>query len=111
MSMTLARIAWTSLVVLGAGIGLAACAAPDVTDDVVDRTVVSVGRGQLAGAPSPLDESVWAYRGIPYAAPPVGDLRWRPPEPVEPWDGTRDAHCRSRGVRADSYPARVKRVL
>jgi para-nitrobenzyl esterase len=30
-----------------------------------------------------------AFRGIPFAAPPVGDLRWKPPQPVKDWDGVR----------------------
>lgn len=31
------------------------------------------------------------YRGISFAAPPIGDLRWQPPQPATPWDGVRDA--------------------
>jgi para-nitrobenzyl esterase len=33
-------------------------------------------------------KEVHIYRGVPYAAPPIGDLRWKPPQPVSPWSGT-----------------------
>ena len=36
-----------------------------------------------------LFRSVYVYRGIPYAAPPLGDLRWKAPQPVVPWDGVK----------------------
>ncbi len=39
------------------------------------------------------DAAVRAFRGIPYAAPPVGDLRWQPPQPVAPWAGVRKANA------------------
>ena len=35
-------------------------------------------------------EPVRIYRGIPYAAPPVGNLRWKPPQPVTPWENVRE---------------------
>jgi para-nitrobenzyl esterase len=68
-----------------------ACGTVDAPVEPADRTVVSVEGGQIAGATSSVGQDVWVYQGIPYAAPPVGELRWRPPQPVQPWDGVRDA--------------------
>ena len=45
-----------------------------------------------SGAISGVRESgLSVYKGVPFAAPPVGDLRWRPPVHVAPWTGTRKA--------------------
>ena len=53
-----------------------------------------------------LDGKVRAFKGIPYAAPPVGTLRWQPPQPAAPWKGVRAAHdfgsrCFQSGTSAD----------
>jgi para-nitrobenzyl esterase len=40
---------------------------------------------------TPNENGVRAFLGLPYAAPPVGDLRWRSPQPVGPWQGEREA--------------------
>lgn len=47
---------------------------------------VAVESGSIAG--TELSSGVRAYLGVPFAAPPVRDLRWRPPQPVTPWQGT-----------------------
>ena len=51
-------------------------------------TPVSVTGGQITGVASEDGETL-IYKGIPFAAPPVGDLRWKAPQPVEPWDGVK----------------------
>ena len=55
---------------------------PAVTD------VVTVTEGQLTGVRTE-DGAVEVYAGIPYAQPPVGELRWKEPQPPEPWEGIR----------------------
>lgn len=49
---------------------------------------VTISDGTLEGR---TEDGVSRFLGIPYAAAPVGPLRWRAPEPPEPWSGTRDA--------------------
>ncbi|CEA06158.1 Fumonisin B1 esterase [Pseudomonas saudimassiliensis] len=53
------------------------------------RHVVDTTDGQLRGFEA--DENTWQFLGIPYAKPPLGDLRWRAPQPVEAWEGVREA--------------------
>ncbi len=85
------RNAAIGLLVLGTPLWLTSCAAPAAPDEGTEPGGLTVDGGQVAGAPSPLGADVSVYRGLPFAAPPVGDLRWRPPQPVAPWDGVRDA--------------------
>lgn len=75
---------------------VAACAAPEPETPasvavLSPDTPVSVTGGQIRGAVSDEAPEVVAFKGIPFAAPPVGDLRWRPPAPIVPWEGVRDA--------------------
>lgn len=52
------------------------------------ETVVTIEQGAICGA---IENSVYRFLGIPYASPPVGELRWRPPAPPQAWQQTRDA--------------------
>ena len=52
------------------------------------RPTVATKLGQLEGV---MDDGVRVFRGIPFAAPPVGPLRWQSPQPAAAWKGVRDA--------------------
>jgi len=51
--------------------------------------VVHISAGTLRGA---MQGNIAVFKGVPFAAPPLGDLRWRPPQPPTPWKGERDAN-------------------
>jgi para-nitrobenzyl esterase len=55
----------------------------------IPRTPVRIETGLIEGIPS---GALTVYKSIPYAAPPVGDLRWRTPQPPLPWAGVRRAN-------------------
>ncbi|MDC3962202.1 carboxylesterase/lipase family protein [Polyangium jinanense] len=68
----------------GSGGDSARCVVETPSEPGIVATDSGLVRGNLEGAS-------WVYRGIPYAAPPTGDLRWKPPELAACWDGVRDA--------------------
>ncbi|BAW04747.1 carboxylesterase/lipase family protein [Nocardia seriolae] len=78
-----AVIAAVALLVMGflvnGPVSRAESAAPDI---------VTIDSGGLHGV---LAQDYRVFNGIPYAAPPVGELRWRPPQAVAPWPGIREA--------------------
>jgi para-nitrobenzyl esterase len=55
------------------------------------EAILHTPQGDLEGGAAKL-KGVTLYAGIPYAAPPVGPLRWAPPRPAATWSGVRDAH-------------------
>jgi len=67
-------------------LGLAILAAPALS--FAGDATVRVEQGALQGT---VEDGLAVYRGVPFAAPPVGDLRWRAPQPAAKWEGVRAA--------------------
>lgn len=63
------------------------CASCQEKENLVEP-LLTVEGGQIQGYSA---DGLTIYKGIPFAAPPVGDLRWKAPQPVEPWDTILDA--------------------
>jgi para-nitrobenzyl esterase len=79
-----------------------ACFAASLGTIAAMTEVVDVEGGRIAGV---LDRGVRVFKGIPYAAPPTGERRWRPPAPVIAWTGVRDASRFGAECPQTQYPA------
>lgn len=77
---------------LGVSVGLVAAVASAAMTTAraapADPTLVTIDAGALRGIAA---GGVIAFKGIPYAEAPIGELRWRAPRPVQPWSGVREA--------------------
>jgi para-nitrobenzyl esterase len=63
---------------------------------------IQVTGGAISGG---TDNGTQVFKGIPFAAPPIGDLRWKPPHPVAAWDGTRVSTEFGPACPQPGYPA------
>ncbi|HEX3603926.1 MAG TPA: carboxylesterase family protein [Steroidobacteraceae bacterium] len=92
-----ARAAALVLVVAGAAAFSQAqkAGAPDAAAPAaLNGPVIKVRQGEAQGA---VADGVVVFKGLPFAAPPVGDLRWRAPQPAAKWSGVRAANAFSSG--------------
>ena len=72
------------------------------------NTVVKTRYGEVRGS---VEDGMNIFKGIPYAAPPFGVNRLRPPRPVAPWSGVRDALSYGPKTPQPPYPPEVSMIL
>ena len=73
----------------------------------VDPLQIKTDKGTVEGTLTN-GQKIRAFKGIPFAAPPIGNLRWQPPQPAAKWKGVRPAkdfgsHC----IQSSGYPDMV----
>jgi para-nitrobenzyl esterase len=79
-----AQILWACLTAMWLG-----AAHAQIVEAPIPGDPISIDTGKVSG--KLLSSGVRAYFGVPFAAPPVGELRWREPQPREPWNGIYNA--------------------
>src|SRR5215207_9126502 len=85
-----------------------ACAPWMITIEAHMETIITIKQGGVRGT---LADGVRAFKGIPYAAPPIGANRFRPPRPAAAWSGVRDALNFGPKTRQPSYPPEIALIL
>ena len=101
------RCHFVAIVIFSAGCGMPSDATTPGPAAFSHGEPVAVTGGEITGVLIDTSPEVLAFKGIPYAAPPTGDLRWRPPQPVVAWAGVRDGSapgsvCMQSGVQDGS---------
>lgn len=79
------RVALACATSASIGLAMAGCGGGDLTGSSLIR---STEFGQVEGVKNTNDKSV-SWLGVPFAKPPVGNLRWQPPQPPEAWSGVK----------------------
>ncbi len=64
--------------------------------------IIQVDGGKISGT---INDDIRSFKGIPYAAPPIGDLRWQQPQPVVAWEGVRQCNQFAAICPQHEYPA------
>nr|WED68426.1 carboxylesterase family protein [Pectobacterium colocasium] len=80
---------------------IAAVSQPALAND----PLVTLDSGRISGTET---QGVDAFKGIPFAAPPIGELRWQPPQPVQSWNDIRSSNGIRQGLYAESFSRRCR---